>query len=310
MAEAYKRKGIETEFILAQFIIKSLQSLGGTASRETIKESIAADSSIPISEEQIYGTITSKNGNQWSPFLFDFNFGIKNLFVCGYIEEYSRKQDIVLTEKGRSANYSSFPTAEDEEKMKQYWDNKKKERIKAINNKDNQDAVDDEIENDEDIQDDDNEQWKVKVLEKIKRFSPQKFENFSRLLLSKMGIQFDPEKGVKMSGDHGIDGYGYCVSDEFKTSIVVVQCKRFTDNSVSEPDIDKFKGTMSKHSADYGIFITTTYFTQGAKEAALQGNNKVTIIDGNKLVALIEKYQLHIQPVQTYELEDYYDQEN
>ena len=124
MAEAYKRN----ESILAQFIIKSLQSLGGTASRETIKESIAADSSIPISEEQIYGTITSKNGNQWSPFLFEFKFAIKHLFICGYIEEYRHKQDIVLTEKGRSANYSSHPTAEDEEKLKQYYRKRKEEK--------------------------------------------------------------------------------------------------------------------------------------------------------------------------------------
>ena len=74
----------------------------------------------------------------------------------------------------------------------------------------------------------------------IKKFSPKKFESFSRLLLSKMGIKFDKEKGVQMSGDHGIDGYGIFVSDEFRTSKVVVQCKRYTTGSVGEPEIDIF----------------------------------------------------------------------
>ena len=301
MAEQYKRGQYNT---VAQFIIKSLQSLGGSASREAIKKEIASDNANPFSDEQIYGIVISKNGKPYSPFIYEFNFSIKNLLTCGYIEEYRRKGDIVLTEKGRVSDYSLFPNAEEEEKIRQYWDKKKEERIKRkddnIINQYEDKNTEDEIENNIIEKDSNNEQWKFELLERIKSFSPAKFESFSRLLFSKMGIKFDPEKGVKMSNDHGIDGYGYFVSDEFKTSIVVVQCKRFTDNSVSEPDIDKFKGVISKHNADYGIFVTTSYFTEPAKKAALQGNNKVTLIDGNKLVELIEKYQLYIQPIQIY----------
>ena len=36
--------------------------------------------------------------------------------------------------------------------------------------------------------------------------SPKKFEQFSRALLTKMGVQFT-DKGIKISNDGGIDGY-------------------------------------------------------------------------------------------------------
>ena len=150
--------------------------------------------------------------------------------------------------------------------------------------------------------------WKDEILELIKKFSPQKFESFSRQLLTKMGIEFDPNKGVKMSGDHGIDGYGYFRSDDFRTSRVVIQCKKYTDNPVSEPEIDKFKGVMNSFNADYGIFITTSHFTNTAKEKAMQGGNTVTLIDGQDLGNLIEKYELMIE--RTYSIGDYYYEKN
>lgn len=42
------------------------------------------------------------------------------------------------------------------------------------------------------------------------------------------------------------------------------------------------------------------------KEKAMQGNTTVTLIDGQHLANLVEKYQLHIIPVQIYVLDDYY----
>ena len=74
-----------------------------------------------------------------------------------------------------------------------------------------------------------------------------------------------------------------------------MQCKRYTDNPVSEPEIDKFKGVMMSFNADYGIFITTSYFTKQAQSKAVQGGNTVTLIDGQRLVELIEKYYGYIE---------------
>ena len=127
-----------------------------------------------------------------------------------------------------------------------------------------------------------------------------------------MGITFDSKKGVMMSGDHGIDGYGVFETDDFRTTKVVIQCKRFTENSVSEPDIDKFRGVISKHSADYGIFITTSYFSEKAKKAASEYNPTITLIDGHRLVELIKKYKLGIKekPVIYFSIDEYYTEQD
>lgn len=183
----------------------------------------------------------------------DFNFSLVNLFNCGYIQAYDRGGDIVLTEKGRSADMSSYPTEDDMRIQNEYWEKKNKERYLRRKQMSKIDATENEEPQFEDTEDESDvtENWKIDVLNQIKLFSPKKFESFSRLLFSHMGIKFDREKGVKMSGDHGIDGYGYFESDEFRTAKVVVQCKRYTDNPVSEPEIDKFKGVMMSFNADY-----------------------------------------------------------
>lgn len=127
----------------------------------------------------------------------------------------------------------------------------------------------------------------------------------SRALLTKMGVEFT-NKGVQVSNDGGIDGYGYHVdADDFRTTRVVIQCKRFNSNPVSEPDINQFLGAMNKYQADYGVFITNSRFTNKAREAAREGT-PITLIDGNDLIRLVIKYELYITPVTTYVLDGFY----
>ena len=109
-----------------------------------------------------------------------------------------------------------------------------------------------------------------------------------------------------MSNDGGIDGYGYHVdADDFRTTRVVIQCKRFNSDPVSEPDINQFLGAMNKYQADYGVFITNSRFTNKAREAAREGT-PITLIDGNDLIRLVIKYELYITPVTTYVLDGFY----
>lgn len=71
---------------------------------------------------------------------------------------------------------------------------------------------------------------------------------------------------------------------------MVIQCKRFNSNPVSEPDINQFLGAMNKYQADYGVFITNSRFTNKAREAAREGT-PITLIDGNDLIRLVIKHQ-------------------
>lgn len=298
----YKRRSAEKAIILA------LRDLGGSASRARIREDIAENEYDGFTYPQVNYMEKGKK-TIYSPFIFDFNFGIRNLRSIGYIEEPKRGHDIVLTEAGQNDDLSNYPTLEQEKKIGDYWNKKNAERAQRHKNK-LQNESNTEESNDvtsEEKEDTDNVNWKTQLLNQLMQFDPGKFEAFSRLLISKMGIKIDKYHGIALSGDHGIDGFGYFTSDEFRTSRVAIQCKRYNvNNAVSEPEIDNFKGVMSSFNAEYGIFITTSHFTKNAKEKAMQGNNTVTLIDGQHLANLVEKYQLHITPVQTYVLDDYY----
>lgn len=296
----YKRRDVQKAIILA------LRNLGGSASRNDIKKEIADSEIDGLNYDKVYFRKKTKKGS-YSPFLFDFNFGLKNLQTVGYVEPLQRGQDVMLTDIGRSTDTSNYPNDEQTQAITAYWDKKnalRYEKYKAKNKLKDQQQVDEIDSSSEQDTADDN--WKSQLLDQIKEFSPAKFESFSRLLISKMGVKIDKYKGIKLSGDHGIDGFGYFRSDEFRTSRVAIQCKRYTTGLVGESEIRDFKGTMDSFNAEYGIFVTTSSYTDTAKNIATQGNRTVTLIDGQELCDLVEKYQLHITPVQTYTLDDYY----
>ena len=304
--------------ILLKPIIASLQEAGGSLTRTQLKDSICEkDDDIAAYAEIIRSS--KKTGNTYKPFNFKFNFAITELILVGIIIYGKSKKEIQLTEKGVQINLDLFDIYQEVRiPASMYWEEKARERAKLKEQKgiDKKGATNSELSIDiEDNHDDEEsigdinegnilDDVNVKLQEAIKNMSPAKFEQFSRLLLTKMGITFT-NKGISISNDGGIDGYGYHMGDNFRTTRVVIQCKRYTVNPVGEPDINQFLGAMNKFQADYGVFITSSRFTTKAREAAREGS-PITLIDGDDLVELIIKYELFVTPVTTYILEDFY----
>ena len=305
--------------ILLKPIIASLQEVGGSLTRTQLKDSICEkDDDIAVYAEIVRSS--KKTGNTYKPFNFKFNFAITELVLVGIIEYGKTKKEIQLTEKGVQINLDSFDIYQGVRvPASVYWEEKAREREKLKEQKeiDKKEVTNFEPSIDIDHNHDDDEESigdinegnilddvKVQLQEAIKNMSPAKFEQFSRLLLTKMGITFT-NKGISISNDGGIDGYGYHMGDDFRTTRVVIQCKRYTVNPVGEPDINQFLGAMNKFQADYGVFITSSRFTTKAREAAREGS-PITLIDGDDLVELIIKYELFVTPVTTYILEDFY----
>ncbi|MBM6930442.1 restriction endonuclease [[Clostridium] spiroforme] len=134
-----------------------------------------------------------------------------------------------------------------------------------------------------------------------------KIETFSRVQLTKMGVEFT-NKGIQISINGGIDGYRYHKDlDDFRTTRVVIQCKRYNTGPVIEPDINQFLGAMNKFQVDYGVFITNSRFTNSARIASREGS-PITLIDGNDLVELVIRYQRYITLVITYVLDEFYNE--
>ena len=286
-------------------IIEVLQAAGGQLERSEIRDRISEmDEHIAEFEQKLY--TSNKTGNQYKKFNFKFNFAIKELGYVGIISYVKYNPLITLTQEGASIDLNSFDVKTAvRDKARTYWEEhsgKNKTKSKSVTGSD---VEDEETESSEDELLDD---FKVKLQSAIANMSPSKFEQFSRALLTKMGVQFT-NKGIQISNDGGIDGYGYHIDDDdFRTTRVVIQCKRFNVNPVSEPDINQFLGAMNKFQADYGVFITNGRFTNKAREAAREGT-PITLIDGNDLMRLVIRYELYITPVTTYVLGDFYSED-
>lgn len=285
-------------------IIEVLQEAGGQLERSEIRDRISEkDEHIAEFEQKIY--TSSKSGNQYKRFDFKFNFALKELNYVGFLMYEKYKPLVTLTEKGFAVDLDHFDVeTEVREKAAIYWEeNSAKNKDKKVQKDEiiNEDIEEESKSSEDDVLDD----VKVKLQSAIANMSPKKFEQFSRALLTKMGVQFT-DKGIQISNDGGIDGYGYHTDDDdFRTTRVVIQCKRYNSGAVSEPEINQFLGAMNKFQADYGVFITNSRFTNAARIAAREGT-PITLIDGNDLIRLIIRYELFITPVTTYVLDDFY----
>ena len=282
-------------------ILKVLQAAGGQLERSEIKERIA-DMDDQIADYAELEKKSKKTGNTYKEFNFKFNFAIKDLYFMGLLT-YTDTSPITLTEKGLYIDVDALDVQKDViEASKVHWEelskNNKKNKVVDVTDSEEETQAEEKIKDD----------FKEALLAAISKMSPKKFEAFSRALLNKMGVDFT-EKGVQISNDGGIDGYGYHTdANDFRTTRVVIQCKRYNIAPVREPEINQFLGAMNKFQADYGVFITNGRFTNSARVAAREGS-PITLIDGNELVRLVKRYELYITPVQTYVLDDFYNSE-
>lgn len=281
-------------------ILKILQDAGGQLERSEIKERIA-DLDDQIAEYAEIEKVSKKTGNVYKDFNFRFNFALKNLYIADVLT-FTTTSLITLTQKGLYLDIDNLDVEKDIFRItKDYWNKSKPKKDKSADEIENDHA---EVQSEEKIKDD----FKDTLLGAIAKMSPKKFEAFSRALLNRMGVEFT-EKGVQISNDGGIDGYGYHIdANDFRTTRVVIQCKRYNAAPVSEPEINQFLGAMNKYQADYGVFITNGRFTKAAKTAAREGS-PITLIDGNDLVRLVIRYELYITPVKTYVLDEFYNTE-
>lgn len=283
-------------------VIRCLLSLGGEASKkEVVRDLILTSETIP--EDYIeYARVSKQSGKSYKPFDFQFNFAVKNLEYAGYVT-IPKRGTIKLTDKGQSTNLDSFDSEEMVRKLSEpiFEASRKKKVVTTYPDVHDNDVVIEEslLENNQ------VDSWREILIDALKAMSPKKFELFCRRLVKQMGVEIDAKIGVQYVADGGLDGFGYITSDEFRTTRVAIQAKRWEGN-VSSPEIDKFRGSMDKHNAEFGVFITTSSFTKNAIEASRVGTRVITLIDGDTICNLVAKYELEVTPVMTYELGDFY----
>lgn len=128
--------------------------------------------------------------------------------------------------------------------------------------------------------------------------APAGFERLSQRLQREAGFSRVTVTGKSVAG--GIDGFGTLQINPFVSMKVLFQCKRY-GNSVTPSNVRDFRGAMSGR-AGKGIIITSgTFASEAKKEAARDGTHSIELIDGEKLIEMLERLELGLKPITTFE---------
>lgn len=151
------------------------------------------------------------------------------------------------------------------------------------------------------------------LLAQVRAATPGFFEQLVVDLMLAMGYggsRKEAGKATQATNDDGIDGI--IKQDKLGLDVIYLQAKRWT-NTVHRPEIDKFIGALTRQRARKGVFITTSEFSAGAREAALGLDIKVVLIDGVELARLMVENNLGVSVKQVYEVKqldsDYFAEE-
>lgn len=151
------------------------------------------------------------------------------------------------------------------------------------------------------------------LLDRIKKCSPAFFEKLVVELLVKMGYggsRADAGEAIGRTGDEGIDGI--IKEDKLGLDVIYIQAKKW-GNQVSRSEIQKFAGALQGQRAKKGIFITTSTFADTAIEYVSKIDNKIILIDGERLAQLMIENDIGVSKIAEYKIKkidtDYFSEE-
>ena len=137
------------------------------------------------------------------------------------------------------------------------------------------------------------------VLAMLQSLPPDGFERFCQELLRESDFQEVTVTG--RTGDGGIDGVGILQVNRLVSLKVVFQCKRYK-GTVGSPQVRDVRGAMQGR-ADKGIMLTTGTFSAEAKREALRdGASPIELVDGEKVVRIMEELEIGLTPVQPFSI--------
>lgn len=150
-----------------------------------------------------------------------------------------------------------------------------------------------------------NEDLADQLLQKIYEKDSYFFEHLVLDLLLKMGYGDPTDKSAKVtskSHDSGIDGV--IPQDKLGLDKIYIQAKQYASNNpIDKPTLQAFSGALDEQNATKGVFITTSYFTKGAVNYAVnKSSRKIVLIDGKQLVSYMIEYNVGVSTKKIYEI--------
>ena len=292
---------LPTQRFLYPYVLLTLHSLGGYATKREAVDALAQR--FNLSEELLRQR--TPEGNE-PVFENNVAFSRSHLHIAGYIDK--REYGIWhLSDKGKEM----IPTLEGEDQSdldkfskkvrKLIQSPKGKEEKRAIKNMKNVQRMVEGVNVEEAERVEEGEE--VSALDKMLRedlaqlreIEPHEVERICRLLMKELGYKFREQS--KKTRDKGIDGEGFLVFGLVRFK-VVFQVKRYgQDKSIQPNKIRELAGARERVNAEKAVFITTSDFTQPAKNEALDLG--IELVDGNKLMKLLYENNIGYEKIFT-----------
>jgi restriction system protein len=286
MATAKQQSPVEGAQFVRYFgpLLDALRGLGGSGSPEEVVERIATDLKLSddIQNELLpSGEPRYRNQVHWARFYL----------VREGLLDSSRRGVWSLTERGRSTSLTYSQAHQIFLKWVRIFQEQR--RAKAAKAEPPEEVV-------AKVAATAPEDHRGAVMDVLLKLPASGFERLCQRVLREAG--FTQVVVTGRSGDGGIDGYGTLSVNPLVSFKVLFQCKRFS-KSVSPSHVRDFRGGMAGR-ADKGIILTTGAFTAEARrEASRDGVPPIELIDGDKLIDMLEQLELGLRPVKRYEVD-------
>ena len=131
----------------------------------------------------------------------------------------------------------------------------------------------------------------MNAISELRKIHPIAFENLVVDLVRDIGGQYiagiEVTKPIK---DNGFDFEGqFVMSEPFRYRLTFKgEVKRYgTDNSVGPKDLSRLVASLER--GQFGVFITTSYFTAQAQEEAIERKYPIHLINAKELIGMIKR---------------------
>jgi len=282
-----KRRNPEGTKFLRYFgpLLDALRKLGGSGTPGEVAEQVAQAMNLKDDEQNELlpsGGLRYRTNIAWARFYL----------VREGLLDSSKRGVWSLTERGRSAHLTFEQSSDIFSRWVKVFDEQRRSKAETVVAQPLAEPV---LEGDGTP----SKHYRVETLELLLALPPSGFERLAQRLLREAG--FIQVVVTGQSGDGGIDGYGTLQINPLVSFKVLFQCKRYA-KSVTPSHVRDFRGAMAGR-ADKGIILTTGAFTTEARrEATRDGVPPIELIDGEKLLDMLESLELGLRPSTTYEI--------
>jgi restriction system protein len=96
-----------------------------------------------------------------------------------------------------------------------------------------------------------------------------------------------------------VGSMGSLRNDKLGLDAIYIQAKRW-EATVGRPTVQEFAGSLEGHRARKGVLITTSKFSQDAKDYVGRIEKKIVLVDGEQLAQLMIDHKIGVTEIASY----------